>query len=345
MQVIRARNVHEALPEAVRLMGIIGRSSPSRNGEVLVSPEPVTTVYERPRERVVFWPQRDANPFFHLYEALWMVGGRNDVGSLTRFVQRMGDFSDDGKVFHGAYGFRWRQWFQIDQLKLIAEALKADPNNRRQVLQMWDCRNDLPLQEELRDVPCNLVVHFQLHLGALDMTVFCRSNDIVWGCYGANAVHFSVLQEVIAAWIGTPVGKYWHVSDNWHAYLDSYEQVRGLADCAAQPMFSKDKPPNPYDGWVTPFPMVSVSIEQWMEDLDVFLSAEGRVMGYRDPFFRHVALPMMAVHDTFKSMGQPERYEVAIARCERIKADDWRMACEQWLERRLTAWRNRTITP
>ena len=73
MKVIRARNVHEALPEAVRYLALYGVEAESRNGKVLLAPEPVTTVYERPKERVLFWPQRDANPFFHFYEGLWML--------------------------------------------------------------------------------------------------------------------------------------------------------------------------------------------------------------------------------------------------------------------------------
>ena len=42
--------------------------------------------------------------------------------------------------------------------------------------------------------------------GRLQMTVHCRSNDIIWGTYGANAVHFSILQEYVAARIGVDLG-------------------------------------------------------------------------------------------------------------------------------------------
>src|SRR3989304_1089903 len=119
MQVLRVRNVHEALPLGIAMLEEFGSRGESRNGSVLVMDEPVTTVYERPRERVIFWNERDANPFFHFYEGLWMLGGRNDVKSLTRFVKRMESYSDDGKTFHGAYGYRWRNHFHFDQLAII----------------------------------------------------------------------------------------------------------------------------------------------------------------------------------------------------------------------------------
>lgn len=347
MRVIAVRNVHEALPEAVHLMLTGGVEHTSRNGPVLVYPTPVTTWYERPRERVLFWPQRDANPFFHLYESLWMLGGRQDVASLTRFVARMTDFSDDGHVFHGAYGYRWLHHFQFSQLELIAQALQADPTCRRQVLQIWDCQTDLVEQVGKRDVPCNLVVHFQVNrFGALDMTVFCRSNDIVWGCYGANAVHFSMLQEFMATVVGVPVGMYWHVSDNWHAYPTTFDPVRPLAEYVAQPAYQGNRPVNPYDGYVEPYPLISsiTGAVAWLQDLDTFLDAGAGVMGYREPFFRHVAVPMFQLHDTFKQLGTPQRFEQGLRMCERIRATDWRMACQQWIQRRWNTWQARSTS-
>ena len=81
----------------------------SRSGKVIEYPEPVMTTYKRPEERVLFYPSRDANPFFHLFEALWMLAGKNDLEYVSRFNSRMKDFSDDGKILNGAYGHRWRE--------------------------------------------------------------------------------------------------------------------------------------------------------------------------------------------------------------------------------------------
>ena len=104
MKVLSVRNVHEALPRALKLLQQQGIERPSRNGPVLQAPWPVTTVYQNPLERVVFWPERDANPFFHLYESLWMLAGRNDIAPLTRYAKNMANYSDDGETQHGAYG-------------------------------------------------------------------------------------------------------------------------------------------------------------------------------------------------------------------------------------------------
>ena len=108
---LEVRNVNEALPAALELLEKDGISETSRNGPVLRIPYPVTIAYKRPWERVLFSNARDANPYFHLFESMWMLAGRNDLGWIQQFNSRMSEFSDDGISLHGAYGYRWRKWF------------------------------------------------------------------------------------------------------------------------------------------------------------------------------------------------------------------------------------------
>jgi thymidylate synthase len=127
--------------------------------------EPVTVTYERPVERVLFNPARDANPFFHVFESLWMIAGRNDVKPLAYYNSKIAEIaSDDGETFNGAYGYRWRHspvghleyegTSIIDQLKLITNQLKQKPESRRCVLQMWGIENDLLRIDDTKDVCC-----------------------------------------------------------------------------------------------------------------------------------------------------------------------------------------------
>ncbi|RKZ72456.1 MAG: hypothetical protein DRQ48_00160 [Gammaproteobacteria bacterium] len=331
MKVIRVRNVHEALPEAMHqiLAGPVVTEE-TRNGPVHVMLEPVTTVYSHPRERVIFWPERDANPFFHFYEALWMLGGRNDVEPLTRFVKGMKAFSDDGVYFHGAYGHRWRRHFEVDQLMAVIHNLRKDALCRRQIITMFDPRVDLAAQDGMKDIPCNIAVHFQHRGGLLDMTVFNRSNDIVWGAYGANAVHFSMLHEVVASMAKIPMGSFYQISDNWHAYHKTVEPLLGLAAYAAQPPALGARTPYEEDG-VRPFPMVNrADPATWFGELQMFLDLEHRAMGYTEPFFRRVALPIVETHNLFKA----KQYADAMTVAGTIKATDWRRAIVEWLDRR-----------
>src|SRR4051812_26055273 len=80
----------------------------SRNGPVLMIEEPVIITYEKPNERVLFDANRDANPFFHLFESIWMLSGSNELAPVQYFANNISNYSDDGKTLNGAYGYRWR---------------------------------------------------------------------------------------------------------------------------------------------------------------------------------------------------------------------------------------------
>jgi hypothetical protein len=322
MQVISSRNVNEALLLGLQAVSQYGSLRDSRNGPVKLFGTPATTIYERPKERVLFYPERDANPFFHFMEGLWMIAGRNDVAWISRFNSSIVNYSDDGVTFHGAYGYRWRKHFGFDQLDVIAELLRQNPDDRRIVLQMWDPRVDLARGG--KDFPCNTAIKFRINDGRLDMTVENRSNDMIWGAYGANAVHFSMLQEFMAAWIGVEVGHYWQVSTNFHAYLNTMEKHQALLSLS--PGFDEYSLGN-----VEPFPMVNTGIESWMQELDMFIN-EGAVLGFQDKFFKKVAVPMLLSWQAYKEKKHFRAMEILVENCV---ATDWSKAGVEWIERRM----------
>lgn len=335
MNVLRVRNADEALLEAMYLLRHVGIDETSRNGPVRVAPEPVCTVYTHPLERVVLHPVRDANPFFHFMEALWMLDGRNDVATVKEFNSRIDKYSDDGEVLHGAYGFRWREWFSFDQLEHLIALLKAEPDTRRAVLTMWSPSGDLVASEgvggiHMKDVPCNTHAYFDRRGGVLNMTVMCRSNDAVWGAYGANVVHFSFLLEYVAAAVGVPVGIYRQFSNNLHIYRELPGQANLLA------MFGCNESAAYKSGAVQPFPLLDVGevIQTWDTDLQMFLSEDDvwndEPHALRTRFFREVAVPLRDTWRTRRERGMSAARAVASS----IGASDWRLACLNWLDRR-----------
>lgn len=350
MKVLKVRNVHEALPRALQLLEQEGVRRDSRNGSVLVMKEPVTTVYEKPCERVMFWITRDANPFFHLYESLWMLAGLNTIAGPARYAKNMLNYSDDGVTQHAAYGHRWRhmrrngegvlplQGDGFDQLKIIAERLEKNPDDRRCVLQMWDADRDLG--KEGKDFPCNLTATFQRgYDGELNVTVFCRSNDIIWGCYGANAVHFSMLQEYMANWIGCPVGTLTQVSVNWHAYLDTFEAVKLLRPdkygFVHEPYSRREVIKYPLIG---PIDQVDDNIARLLQDVDD---------GFVDPkapddAFMSVAYCMLFAHHVWRTTEGEPRYTLALDVLDtELANNDWITAGREWIERRYRNWQER----
>ena len=355
MRVINVRNVHRALPEGLRHLQVEGIRDGSRFGDVVVAPTPVTTVYQRPWERVLFWALRDANPFFHLFEALYFLAGRNDVEWLAYYNDGMRKFSDDGKTFHGSYGYRWRKHFQaftklekdepgvlrwanrnLDQLDTVVQLLKNKPRTRRAIIQMWDCKVDLYPDEypQHRDLPCNDLIAVWLDRDdCLCMTVFCRSNDIIWGCYGSNAVHFSVLQEYLAARVGVEIGPMYQVSNNFHAYTDLYEKMLPLADEASDGYKSTWCP---YKSGLVLWTKIITDAHHFDAELiDSFMCNLTPKDGWRNEFFPHVAIPMRRAYRLFKEEPGIERYQGIYEILGQIDPrSDWGRACISWMHSR-----------
>lgn len=329
MEIIKVRNPHQGIPELLDRIDHIGVVRDSRNGPVIMFPEPCAIVYEKPMERVVFWPERDANPFFHLNEFLWMAVGRRDVKFVEQFVKRMRTFSDDGKKFHAAYGYRWKKNFGQDQLVKIIEGLKKNKDCRRQVLGIWDVRKDLG--KDGLDTPCNISATFQINInGELDVVSHVRSHDAMMGAMGANIVHFSCLQEYIAAGIGVPIGKYWQVSSNLHCYIADFEKYQGLAVHAKDPHRTQSR--CPYEaGHVSVTSVIDTDIKIWNEDLEIWMKDPLKI-GLRSQFFLRVATPMLMAHKAYKQGDWQGAVETIGTQMQ--SNNDWRIACIEWLQRR-----------
>jgi thymidylate synthase len=319
VHVITARNVCEALPAGLEFLRTSGERHESRNGPVLVAPTPVTTVYENPRERVLFSAARDANPFFHLAESIWMLRGQNDSAPLDHFVHDFGiRYAESNGLLHGAYGFRWRQHWGYDQLHSIIHRLESDPEDRRSVIGMWDPDVDLYCPDTVtpRDLPCNTHIYFRVREKKLDMTICCRSNDIIWGAYGANAVHFSVLLEYIAAHAGYEVGRMFQVSNNYHAYQSEIDRLHKRGGHMDNSKYLHD---NRYDR-MQPLPLI---FSPKTFDLELMTMGD-----YEEPFFRNTFSPMMEAWDAWKNAENP------LPHLMHVEADDWREACVEWILRR-----------
>lgn len=408
MRVIHARNVAEALPAGLDLLLTYGVREESRAGPALVAPWPVTTIYDKPQERVLFSAVRDANPFFHLAEACWMIAGRNDASFLNYFVKDFGDrFAERDGTIHGAYGHRWRHAFGIDQLDKVVEVLKKDPHSRQCVLQMWDANpihgvilgaygvgdvyshdarvvgeNLIAGHDDLRgswrDRPCNTHAYLRVRDVAyqdpmvtdqnsaeweakivhgsnlkLDLTVCCRSNDAVWGAYGANAVHFSVLQEYLAARIGIGIGTYYQISNNFHVYEAELERLRSrlsgetghgwkawLLASLRDDRYGTTR--SDRHDTVDPIPLVT-DPESFDREVIYLINAwetlgEGPtdaaislgVGDLKNTFLGRTVWPALMAHRLRKSNpGQAAGWLAS------IEAPDWREACMDWLRRRV----------
>jgi hypothetical protein len=143
----------------------------------------------------------------------------------------------------------------------------------------------------------------------LDLTVCCRSNDALWGAYGANAVHFSILQEYLAAKIGCGIGTYYQFSNNFHVYVDELNRhVGSFSDLRR-------------------YPTVPLVTDPSTFDQDVISLLNGIQPIYNE-FLAETAYWMLEAYLVRKV---PRDADECLAQ---VQAQDWRVAGQEWLNRR-----------
>jgi thymidylate synthase len=332
---INAANVRDALPKAVRHTLHSGNKEKTRNGDAWVCTTPVSIRYEYPKQHVLVNEVRDANPFFHLMEAMWMLAGREDGAFLDNYIKDFSKLYGSFGIVLDAYGYRWRYGLMSDQLLEIVRQLKETPNTRQAVLQMWGAgRKDLFVDTVK---PCNLVATFRIqpNTKVLDMTVFNRSNDLVWGCCGANAVHFPIMQEYIASMVGVEMGRYWQISTNLHFYQEHLDMLsKRVHQTPRNNLFVALKSPDEYEQtqplieYPELFDKELRDTMQWIEELH-----EGKEVYNGDisnSFLGQVVLPMAEAHYLYKKKD----FSGALDKMEEVIAEDWRRAGIGWIARR-----------
>ena len=255
MENIQITSLNSALLHSLMLVNQQGEKRETRGFICYEAPEPVTIKLYNPSDRYVTLPERKWNKILPFAEFIWLMLGLNDLDSLPgTYVKNLYNFSDDNKSWRAGYGPRLRNLIgfnsdrvlsepkhsqifssevgSTDQLKFIIESLKRDINTRQAVIDIGyplsDNWNQDGTLKTTKDQPCTRILNFQMRSGRLDLTVYMRSNDIIWGMSSVNIFNFTTIQEVVAAIVGVPVGNYYHVANNLHYYDDMSETVGNI---------------------------------------------------------------------------------------------------------------------
>lgn len=223
-----SRNVSTALPYLTEALLKRGEEIGSRNGRTKELLYPHITL-KNPQEREVITPGRKASLPAQIAETAWVLAGRNDVSFLQNYLPRAGQFSDDGSTWRGAYGPRLRgKWgYPVDQLDYVLNTLEDSASSRQAVISLWDPAVDT---EPGLDHPCNDWLHFLSRLGKLHLHVSVRSNDVMWGWSGINAFEWSVLQEIVARFLGLEIGELHFSISSFHVYDKHWDKAKKISE-------------------------------------------------------------------------------------------------------------------
>lgn len=233
--------INHAIPALFNRLLREGREVPSRNGATMELPFTGITLTEGTAREILI-PGRKHNLAAQIAETMWVLSGRNDIEWLSQYLPRAKDYSDDGKTWRGGYGKRIRNWGyvagdgpgdyseeSIDQLQHVVGMLKSDPATRQAVISIYDPAIDI---QPGKDIPCNDFLHFLSREGTLDLHVFVRSNDMMWGWSGINVFEWSSLLEIVAGLTGLEVGSLHFSISSFHLYETHWEKAQQIADSA-----------------------------------------------------------------------------------------------------------------
>jgi len=140
---------------------------------------------------IITIPERKLSYSFMFGEAAWMLEGRNDVESVSKYVNGVRRFSDDGETFFGAYGPKI-----ITQTSYIIDTFLKDNDSRQAVINIW---RENPRSS--KDIPCTLSLQFILREASNDLWLHTiatmRSND-AWLGTPYDTFNFSAISFYIA---------------------------------------------------------------------------------------------------------------------------------------------------
>lgn len=249
---IRAEGLNQALVLAAKAIYSFGDVRTVRGQKVMELTEPTTIIINNPKSRNVLIEARNWNPFLPWLESLWIGQGMNDLSKGPgKYVKSLYEFSDDNQSWRAGYGPRIRRfdgaadnfvWSypirqlneithadEIDQLKWVLDLLRKDPATRQAVITIANPAKDCYIWDDFnyaqnepivtKDMPCTRSLQFMVTKeGELDLVVYMRSNDLIWGLSAVNVPNFTIMQEYVAWTLGLKVGTYYHVAANLHAY-------------------------------------------------------------------------------------------------------------------------------
>ncbi len=161
-----------------------------------------------------------------IHELLWFLQGDTNIKYLRdNGVSIWDEWADENGDLGPVYGYQWRSWpdpsgGSIDQIKLVLEQIKTNPDSRRLMVSAWNpaCVDQMALP------PCHCLFQFYVAEGRLSCQLYQRSADIFLGV-PFNIASYALLTMMVAQECGLKPGEFVHTFGDAHLYSNHLEQV------------------------------------------------------------------------------------------------------------------------
>lgn len=176
-------------------------------------------------------------------ELLWILNGRTDL----KYLEDNGvkywrpDYERSGRTdetLGPVYGKQWRDFNGFDQLEVLLQTIKHNPQSRRMVVSAW-------APHEMKDMalpPCHYAFQVYINNGVMDLMWQQRSADVFLGLPYDIAM-YGLLLEMLAKGAGLKAGQLIGQLGDCHLYNNHLEQAKEYRDRPrrAMPQLELDK--------------------------------------------------------------------------------------------------------
>lgn len=132
------------------------------------------------------------------------------------------DFAKKWGELGPVYGYQWRNFFGVDQIKELEHSLKTNKFSRRHILCAWN-----PAQ--LKDMalpPCHAFVQFYVDADdRLSCQLYQRSADVFLGV-PFNIASYATLTMMLAKVCNLKLGDFVHTIGDAHIYVNHIDQIK-----------------------------------------------------------------------------------------------------------------------
>lgn len=173
-----------------------------------------------PTDKVIKTPERKFNQDYAEYEWSWYMSGNRDAKEIGERAKIWNQMMIPGTTeVSSNYGYFWKY---NEQLHKVINELKQNKETRRAIVVHYILHE---IDRYKYDTPCNVVLNFYIKDDKLQLTIFARSIDLVFG-FCNDHYTFAKLMEHVSRKTKYPVGEMHWLITNLHVYPRHYDMFK-----------------------------------------------------------------------------------------------------------------------
>lgn len=162
-----------------------------------------------------------------IHELLWFISGDTNIRYLKDHgVSIWDEWADENGDLGRVYGSQWRNWQaplgrSIDQLQLVVEQIRSDPDSRRLIVSSWNVGE----LESMALPPCHYVYQFWRNGDQLSCMFNMRSVDVFLGL-PFNIASYALLTSMVADQCNLVPSELIWTGGDVHLYKNHIDQAK-----------------------------------------------------------------------------------------------------------------------